>query len=97
LCRYTESSAISETLDLAVRSLAGDHVRPLGQELPEVPPEFAAPIVQTGDVLSGFADMLGIRADNSNPLGQLRVGFEAGPVYNSNPAEPIALESRLVW
>ena len=60
-----------------MRSLAGDHVRPLGQELPEVPPEFAAPIVQTGDALSGFADMLGIRADDSNPLGQLRVGFEA--------------------
>ena len=73
----TESSAISETLDLSVRSLAGDHVRPLGQELPEVPPELAAPIVQTGDALSGIADMLGIRADDSNPLGQLRVGFEA--------------------
>lgn len=73
----TESSAISVTLDLAVRSLAGDHVRPLGQELPEVPPEFAAPIVETGDALSGFADMLGIRAGDASPLGQLRAGFEA--------------------
>jgi len=74
----TESSAISETLDLAVRSLPGDHVRPLRQQVPlEVPPEVAAAAVQTGDFLSGFADALGIRADNSNPLGQLRSGFEA--------------------
>jgi hypothetical protein len=42
-----------------------------------VPREFTAPIVQTGDVLSGFADMLGIRGDSSTPLGQLRAGFDA--------------------
>ena len=100
----TESSAISETLDLSVRSLAGDHVRPLGQELPEVPPELAAPIVQTGDALSGFADMLGIRPDESNPLGQLRQGFETvkqgatsavlggGAGGNAGEANPIAAE-----
>jgi hypothetical protein len=73
----TDSSAISETLDLSVRSLSGDHVRPLRQEAPDVPPEIAEPLAQTGDALSGFADMLGIKPDDSNPLGQLRVGFEA--------------------
>ena len=38
----TESSAISGVMDLAVRSLAGDHVRPLRQEVPDVPPEAGA-------------------------------------------------------
>ena len=73
----TDSSAIAETLDLSVRSLSGDHVRPLGQEAPDVPPEIAEPLAQTGDALSGLADMMGIKPDDSNPLGQLRVGFEA--------------------
>ena len=38
------------------------------------------PLAQTGDAISGFADLLGIRADSSNnplnPLGALRFGFE---------------------
>ena len=75
----TDSSAIAETLDLSVRSLAGDHVRPCRQRAPEIPAELAAPIAQTGDALSGLADMFGIAADESpaNPLGNLRAGFEA--------------------
>jgi len=38
----TDSSAISTTLDLSVKSLAGDHVRPLRQQLDEleIPKEF---------------------------------------------------------
>ena len=74
-----DSSAIAETLDLSVRSLAGDHVRPCRQRAPEIPAELAAPIAQTGDALSGLADMFGIAADESpaNPLGNLRAGFEA--------------------
>ena len=77
----TDSSAIKETLDLSVRSLAGDHVRPLRQETPalDVPPELAEPLAQTGDAISGFADALGIAPDENNPLnplGALRFGFE---------------------
>jgi len=78
----TDSSAISTTLDLSVKSLAGDHVRPLRQQLDEleIPKEFIEPLAQTGDAISGFADLLGIRADSSNnplnPLGALRFGFE---------------------
>jgi hypothetical protein len=77
----TDSSAIKESIDLSVRSLAGDHVRPLRQETPalDVPPELAEPLRQTGDAISGFADALGIAPDENNPLnplGALRFGFE---------------------
>ncbi len=77
----TDSSAISETLDLSIKSLSGDHVRPLKQEFNdlEIPDEFIEPIKQSTDAISGFADFLGIKADENNPLnplGALRAGFE---------------------
>ena len=77
----TDSSAIKETLDLSVKSLAGDHVRPLRQATLEidVPDAFVEPLTRTGDAISGFADALGIQPDDTNPLnplGALRFGFE---------------------
>ena len=74
----TDSSAIAETLDLSVRSLSGDPRAAAGAGGAGRPPgDRRASLAQTGDALSGLADMMGIKPDDSNPLGQLRVGFEA--------------------
>ena len=78
----TDSSAIKETLDLSVRSLAGDHVRPLRQETPalDVPPELAEPLAQEGDARSAASPTRSAIAPDENnplnPLGALRFGFE---------------------
>ena len=76
----TDSSAIKETLDLSVRSLAGDHVRPLRQETPalDVPPELAEPLAQTGapSAARRRADIAPDENNPLNPLGALRFGFE---------------------
>ena len=79
----TDGAAISESLDLSVKSLAGDHVRPCRQDVgADVPPELASPLIETGNLISGVADMFGITPDDignpaMNPLGALRSGFEA--------------------
>jgi len=34
-------------------------------------------VKETGNFVSGFADMLGLRADDTTPFGQLRSGFDS--------------------
>ncbi|EEH60120.1 uncharacterized protein MICPUCDRAFT_3522, partial [Micromonas pusilla CCMP1545] len=52
----TDGAAISESLDLSVKSLAGDHVRPCRQDVgADVPPELASPLIETGNLISGVA------------------------------------------
>ena len=69
-------SAISGTLDLTVKSLSGDHIRPLQQSLPpelsvNVPPEITT-AAQTGtDILNRLVDLAddaGIDARSTAPL-----------------------------
>lgn len=50
------SSAISSTLDLSLRTLEGDHIRPMAQALVDLPPEVANVANQaaaTGGILLG--------------------------------------------
>ena len=67
-------------LDVTVLDLAGDHVRPLVPEPPELPPDVATSINEAGDAIASIADAFGIREDSTdvvaNPLGFLRAGFE---------------------
>ena len=70
----------SHSLDVTVLDLAGDHVRPLVPEPPELPADVATSINEAGDAIASIADAFGIREDTSdvvaNPLGFLRAGFE---------------------
>ena len=74
------SSDNSHSLDVRVLDLAGDHVRPLVPEPPELPPDVATSINEAGDAIASIADAFGIREDSTdvvaNPLGFLRAGFE---------------------
>ena len=74
------SSDNSHSLDVTVLDLAGDHVRPLVPEPPELPPDVATSINEAGDAIASIADAFGIREDSTdvvaNPLGFLRAGFE---------------------
>ena len=74
------SSDNSHSLDVTVLDLAGDHVRPLVPEPPELPADVATSINEAGDAIASIADAFGIREDSTdvvaNPLGFLRAGFE---------------------
>ncbi|GFH13040.1 uncharacterized protein HaLaN_08841, partial [Haematococcus lacustris] len=93
------SPAVSEMLDLTVRTLPGDHLRPLQQALVGLPPDVARMANQAvyagGDVigrLAGMATQMGM-AQASGPLAELSkgvVGFAStlggevgGPVTDS--------------
>ncbi|KAL6755697.1 hypothetical protein V8C86DRAFT_2671657 [Haematococcus lacustris] len=93
------SPAVSEMLDLTVRTLPGDHLRPLQQALVDLPPDVARMANQAvyagGDVigrLAGMATQMGM-AQASGPLAELSkgvVGFAStlggevgGPVTDS--------------
>lgn len=55
------SSAISSTLDLSLRTLEGDHIRPMAQALVDLPPEVANVANQaaaTGGILLGRCMLL---------------------------------------
>jgi hypothetical protein len=74
------SSDNAHSLDVRVLDLAGDHVRPLVPEPPELPADVATSINEAGDAIASIADAFGIREDSTdvvaNPLGFLRAGFE---------------------
>ncbi|KAI8475731.1 MAG: hypothetical protein J3K34DRAFT_403441 [Monoraphidium minutum] len=64
-----ESSAVSASLDLSVRTLPGDHIRPLQQSLGSLPPELARAANQAAEQgsnilgrLAGLAQQAGVQA-----------------------------------
>ncbi|KAG2486357.1 hypothetical protein HYH03_014938 [Edaphochlamys debaryana] len=96
------SSAVGEMLDLTVRTLPGDHLRPMHQAFVDLPPEIArmagGAVESTGVALgrlAGVATQLGV-AQASAPLEELSrgvVGFSGmlggqvgGPVTDSMQA-----------
>ncbi|KIZ06343.1 hypothetical protein MNEG_1607 [Monoraphidium neglectum] len=84
------SSAVSSSLDLSVRTLPGDHIRPLQQVLGDLPPELtraANQAVEQGSNilgrLAGLAQQAGIPTASS-PLEDLQKGVSslAGIINN---------------
>eukprot|EP00882_Tetradesmus_deserticola_P008713 GHRQ01009189.1.p1 GENE.GHRQ01009189.1~~GHRQ01009189.1.p1 ORF type:complete len:196 (+),score=75.78 GHRQ01009189.1:302-889(+) len=77
------SAAISSCLDLSLRTLDGDHVRPMTQSLPDLPPEVARVANEAaatgGQMLGRLADMasqMGV-AGASGPLADLSKGVSS--------------------
>eukprot|EP00879_Flechtneria_rotunda_P031205 GHRR01034067.1.p1 GENE.GHRR01034067.1~~GHRR01034067.1.p1 ORF type:complete len:201 (+),score=82.87 GHRR01034067.1:275-877(+) len=74
------SSAIRDSLDLSLRTLDGDHVTPLAQAIPDLPPEVARVANQAavtgGDMLGRLASMAGLMGVQgaSGPLEDLSKG-----------------------
>ncbi|XP_024536427.1 uncharacterized protein LOC9645252 [Selaginella moellendorffii] len=72
----SSSSAVSMSLDLSVRTLSGDHARPLQQVFPEVPGVMADAVTRGSDLLASLA------------AGTLFEGVakEVGQTFGSDPA-----------
>eukprot|EP00882_Tetradesmus_deserticola_P014272 GHRQ01015170.1.p1 GENE.GHRQ01015170.1~~GHRQ01015170.1.p1 ORF type:complete len:281 (+),score=82.48 GHRQ01015170.1:552-1394(+) len=68
------SAAISSCLDLSLRTLDGDHVRPMTQSLPDLPPEVAR---VANEAAATGGQMLGRLADMANQMG---VAGASGPL-----------------
>ncbi|WIA35548.1 hypothetical protein OEZ86_003973 [Tetradesmus obliquus] len=86
------SAAISSRLDLSLRTLEGDHIRPMAQALVDLPPEVARVANQAaatgGQVLGRLADMasqMGV-AGASGPLADLSKGVSnMASMLNAEP------------
>uniref|UniRef100_A0A383W0Y9 Uncharacterized protein n=1 Tax=Tetradesmus obliquus TaxID=3088 RepID=A0A383W0Y9_TETOB len=86
------SAAISSRLDLSLRTLDGDHIRPMAQALVDLPPEVARVANQAaatgGQVLGRLADMasqMGV-AGASGPLADLSKGVSnMASMLNAEP------------
>ena len=71
-------SAISPALDLTVRTLPGDHTRPLQQNIPDLPPELLGAVSQGSEMLDMVAGMAGPMGAAGTPLGDLAKGVKQG-------------------
>lgn len=75
----SRSAAISSNLDLSLRTLDGDHIRPLAQALVDLPPEVARVANQaaaTGGTLLGMR----VQTDGPYPLCRVVNGQGCGEV-----------------
>ena len=72
-------SAVGPVLDLSVRTLPGDHVRPLRQEVPELPAELRGAAAQGSEALDAGIGLLStLGGPGAKPLTDIAGAVKGG-------------------